>query len=127
MLDRDQANDIFDKLRRLSQADEIELLISGGCSALTRFANNTIHQNVAEEEYHISVRSAFANRTARASTNKHDDDSLRRVVQSPKRWLRCSIPIPICCRCPRRKKWPLPRRQIAVTERSIATSRPRLG
>jgi PmbA protein len=82
MLGRDQANDIFDKLRRLSQADEIELLISGGRSALTRFANNTIHQNVAEEEYHISVRSAFGNRTARASTNKHDDDSLRRVVQS---------------------------------------------
>jgi PmbA protein len=82
MLDRDQANDIFDKLRRLSQADEIELLISGGQSALTRFANNTIHQNVAEEEYHISVRSVFGNRTARASTNKHDDDSLRRVVQS---------------------------------------------
>jgi PmbA protein len=82
MLDRDQANDILDKLRRLSQADEIELLISGGRSSLTRFANNTIHQNVAEEEYHISVRSAFGNRTARASTNKHDDDSLRRVVQS---------------------------------------------
>ena len=82
MLDRDHANDIFDKLRRLSQADEIELLISGGRSALTRFANNTIHQNVAEEEYHISVRSAFGNRTARASTNRHDDDSLRRVVQS---------------------------------------------
>ncbi len=82
MLDRDQANDIFDKLRRFSQADEIELLISGGRSALTRFANNTIHQNVAEEEYHISVRTAFGNRTARASTNKHDDESLRRVVQS---------------------------------------------
>ncbi len=82
MLDRDQANDIFDKLRRLSQADEVELLISGGRSALTRFANNTIHQNVAEEEYHISVRSAFGSRTARASTNKHDDESLRRVVQS---------------------------------------------
>src|SRR6516164_5429214 len=82
MLDRDQANDIFDRLRRPSQADEIELLISGGRSSLTRFANNTIHQNVAEEEYHISVRSAFENRTARASTNKHDDDSLRRVVQA---------------------------------------------
>jgi PmbA protein len=82
MLDRDQAGDIFDKLRRLSQADEIELLIAGGRNALTRFANNTIHQNVAEEAYHISVRSAFGSRTARATTNKHDDESLRRVVGS---------------------------------------------
>ena len=94
MLGRDQANDIFDKLRRLSQADEIELLISGGRSALTRFANNTIHQNVAEEEYHISVRSAFGNRTARASTNKHDDDSLRRVVQSSEALARVQYPDP---------------------------------
>ena len=94
MLDRDQANDIFDKLRRLSQADEIELLISGGRSALTRFANNTIHQNVAEEEYHISLRSAFGNRTARASTNKHDDESLRRVVQSSEALAKVQHPDP---------------------------------
>jgi PmbA protein len=94
MLTQDAAVSIFDKLRRLSQADEIELLISGGRSALTRFANNTIHQNVAEEEYHISVRSAFGNRTARASTNKHDDDSLRRVVQSSEALARVQYPDP---------------------------------
>lgn len=82
MLTRDQAHDIFDRLRKRSSADEIELLISSGRSALTRFANNTIHQNVAEEETHISVRVSFGGRTARATTNKHDDESLRRVVQS---------------------------------------------
>ena len=82
MLTRDQAPSIFDKLRKHSSADEVELLIAGGRSALTRFANNTIHQNVAEEETHISVRVSFGGRTARATTNKHDDDSLRRVVQS---------------------------------------------
>jgi len=82
MLTRDQSSSIFDKLRKHSSADEIELLISNGRSALTRFANNTIHQNVAEEETHISVRVSFGGRTARATTNKHDDDSLRRVVKS---------------------------------------------
>lgn len=82
MLTHDQAASIFDKLRKLTTADEIELLISGGRSALTRFANNTIHQNVAEEENHVSVRVSFGGRTARVTTNKHDDDSLRRLVQS---------------------------------------------
>ena len=82
MLNRDQASSIFDKLRKYSSADEIELLVSSGRSALTRFANNTIHQNIAEEENHISVRVSFGGRTARATTNKRDDDSLRRVVQS---------------------------------------------
>ena len=46
MLTRERAADIFDKLRKYTDADEIELLISGGRSALTRFANNTIHQNM---------------------------------------------------------------------------------
>jgi predicted Zn-dependent protease len=82
MLNRDQATAIFDKLRQHTSADEMELLVSAGKSALTRFANNTIHQNMAEEETHISVRVSFGGRSARATTNKHDDESLRRVVRS---------------------------------------------
>ena len=82
MLTPDQAASAFDKLRKFTSADEIELHISHGRSALTRFANNTIHQNVAEEETHISVRVSFGGRTARATTNKHDSESLLRVVQS---------------------------------------------
>ena len=65
-----------------STADETEVLIFGGRSSLTRFANNTIHQNVAEESHVISVRAVFGGRTARATTNKFDDESLRRVMQS---------------------------------------------
>lgn len=94
MLTRDQSASIFDKLRRLTAADEIELLISSSRSALTRFANNTIHQNVAEEESHISVRVSFGGRTARATTNKHDDESLRRVVQSAESLARVQYPDP---------------------------------
>src|SRR5246127_4313425 len=82
MLNKDQAAAIFDKIKKLSTADEVEALFYGGRSALTRFANNTIHQNVAEENYGISVRTAFAGRTARATTNKFDNESLKRVVQA---------------------------------------------
>ncbi len=82
MLTQEQAGDIFDRIKKLSSADEVEVLFSGGHFALTRFANNTIHQNVAEENYVVSVRSAFGGRTARAFTNKFDEESLRQVVQS---------------------------------------------
>jgi predicted Zn-dependent protease len=92
MLTRDQAADIFDKLRKHGTADELELLISGSRSALTRFANNTIHQNVAEESSHISVRVSFGGRTARATTNKSDEHSLRRVVQSAEELARVQQP-----------------------------------
>src|ERR1019366_6107208 len=80
MLRQEQAHDIFQRLRKHSSCDEVELMIGGGAFALTRFANNGITQNVAEENYSLSVRVNMGGRTARATTNKTDDESLRRVA-----------------------------------------------
>src|SRR5437763_15134217 len=80
MLTREEAADLFARLNKHSSADELELLFYCGQSALTRFANNTIHQNVAEENYVVSVRTVFGGRTARATTNKFDDESLKQAV-----------------------------------------------
>lgn len=82
MLSTEQAAEIFARVRKLSSGDEVEVLFSGGRFALTRFANNTIHQNVAEENHVVSVRAVFGGKTARAFTNKFDDESLRQVVRS---------------------------------------------
>jgi len=82
MLTHDQAADIFSRIKKYSTADEVEGLFYGGRSALTRFANNTIHQNVAEENYGVSVRTVFGGRTARATTNRFDDHSLKDVVKA---------------------------------------------
>lgn len=94
MLTEEQAGDIFDRIRKLSVADGVEVLFSGGKFALTRFANNTIHQNVAEENHIVSVRTAFGGRTARASTNKFDDESLRQVVRSSESLAKVQHPDP---------------------------------
>jgi PmbA protein len=94
MLTRDQAGDIFDRIRRFSSADEVEVLFSGGRFALTRFANNIIHQNVEDENHVVSVRTAFGGRTARATTNKFDDESLRRVVESSEALAKVQHPDP---------------------------------
>src|SRR6266853_6938285 len=75
---------IADKIFKLSDADETEVEIGAVTDALTRFANNTIHQNVAEQSLTVSVRTVLDGRTARATTNKTDDDSLRRVVETAK-------------------------------------------
>jgi predicted Zn-dependent protease len=82
MLTQTQAADIFEKIKRHSTAEEVEVLFYGTCNALTRFANSTIHQNVAEENISLSVRTSFDGGTARATTNKLDDDSLKRVVRA---------------------------------------------
>jgi PmbA protein len=65
--------------------EETEVEISSTTDALTRFANNTIHQNVAEHTLQISVRAVVDGRTARAATNKTDEDSLRRVIATAAR------------------------------------------
>ena len=82
MLTKEKTQEIFERAKKYTTADEFEVLISGGQSALTRFANNTIHQNVAEENYVVSVRTVFGGRTARATTNRFDDESLRRTVKA---------------------------------------------
>ncbi len=94
MLNQSLAADVFSRIRRYSTADEVEMLIYGGSSALTRFANNVIHQNVAEENVVISVRSAFGGRTARATTNNLDDQSLERVVEASESLARVQQPDP---------------------------------
>ena len=94
MLNREQAGEIFDRIRKLASADEVEVLFSGGKFALTRFANNTIHQNVAEENHVVSVRTVFEGRTARAYTNKFDDQSLQHVVRASETLAKVQHPDP---------------------------------
>ncbi len=94
MLDKSKAGDIFERIKKYSTADEVEVLFYGGKSALTRFANNTIHQNVAEENYVVSVRTVFGGRTARATTNKFADESLKRVVLASESLARVQHPDP---------------------------------
>jgi PmbA protein len=94
MLTKEQAGDIFDRIRKFTSADGVEVSISGGRFALTRFANNTIHQNVAEENHIVSARTAFGSKTARAFTNKFDDESLRQVVRSAESLAKVQHPDP---------------------------------
>jgi PmbA protein len=82
MLDQTKAQEIFNKIKKFSSVDEIEVIFSSTDHSLTRFANNTIHQNVSELTETASIRVAFDGKTARATTNRFDDESLKRAVQS---------------------------------------------
>jgi predicted Zn-dependent protease len=80
-LSRQQAEQIFDRVLKYSTAEETEVMITSSEFALTRFANNTIHQNVAEESTVVSVRAVTEGRMARATTNKFDEKSTRRTCE----------------------------------------------
>src|SRR5262245_31523732 len=84
LLTQAQCVAIFDQVvdaARKWGVNDVEAMIGAGAHALTRFANNTIHQNVAERTGFLSVRALIDGRTARASTNALDADSIRTVVE----------------------------------------------
>jgi PmbA protein len=81
MLTRQRAEEIFKKVLKWSTADETEAMISSTDYSLTRFANNIIHQNMAEQGVSLSVRAVVEHRTARASTNKFDESSIRAACE----------------------------------------------
>jgi PmbA protein len=85
---------ITEQIFKISKADETELHLEAVSDALTRFANNAIHQNVAERILTVSVRTVFDGRTARTTTNKTDEESLRRVVAASSALARSQPPNP---------------------------------
>ena len=60
---------IIDTVLRFAKttgADETEVHVDETADSLTRFANNAIHQNVAEHGLNVSIRTVVDSRTARA-------------------------------------------------------------
>src|SRR5882672_3924459 len=94
MLTQSQAAAIFDRVRKFSAGGELEVSFSGGSNSLTRFANNVIHQNMTEENTSVSIRVAIDGRTARSTTNRLDDESLRRAVTAAETLAKVQEPDP---------------------------------
>ena len=106
---------LAERVFALSDADETEAHIDFVADALTRFANNTIHQNVAEQTLSVSVRTVYDGRTARATTNKTDDDSLRRAVAASAALARSQPKNPELLPMPGRQEYPRVSRYFAGT------------
>jgi predicted Zn-dependent protease len=63
------------------QADQAEVLVYGGTSALTRFANNYIHQNVQETSLSVRVRAVLGKKIGVASTDAATPQGLHDVAE----------------------------------------------
>lgn len=80
MISEALARRIAEEAFAASTADETLVLLTGGKSALTRFANNGIHQNVLQKDYSVTVLTAFGQRVGMASSNLFDRSELERIV-----------------------------------------------
>jgi PmbA protein len=72
---------IADRVLEMTAADEAEVLVYSGTSALTRFANSYIHQNVEETDVWLNVRAVLGKKIGVASTDLLTDDGLRAVAE----------------------------------------------
>jgi len=76
-----QLKNIADRVLAMSQAEQTEVLFFASHSALTRFANSYIHQNVEDTSVEVSVRAVVGKKIGVAGTNMLSDESLRAVVE----------------------------------------------
>ena len=84
-LNRSKCQEILELVLDSSQAwasgGETQAILSSWSSALTRFANNGIHQNMAEEGAQLMVRVVLGRRTAKATTNRLDREAISHAVE----------------------------------------------
>ncbi len=74
--------------------EDLEILLSASDESLTRFANNTIHQNVSERGVTLSIRPVIGERTARVTTNRLHRDGISAAVDDAITLTRASEPVP---------------------------------
>ena len=63
-------------------ATEAEALVTAADARLTRFANSEIHQNVAETDAQLNLRFVVGRRVGVASSNRLDEEGLRRLAET---------------------------------------------
>lgn len=86
MLGQERIKEIAEAILASSSADQTEVIIQAGESALTRFANSAIHQNVAEADNGVRIRiilkSPDGARIGIASTNRLDKEALAGTLET---------------------------------------------
>src|SRR5437762_5170501 len=78
---RDRAQELIDKIVKMSKADGVTVTIDSGYQADVRFAANQMSTAGGVTRSQIVVDSAFGKRHAAATTNDVSDDSLRHTVE----------------------------------------------
>lgn len=80
-MSKEQLHGLMHDALKVSDADQTEIVAMTSSSALTWYAENIIHQNVAEHTAQVQVRAVVGKKVGSASTTDCSPDGLRLVVQ----------------------------------------------
>jgi PmbA protein len=93
------------RLAKNAGAEAAEVHVDEVLDDLTRFANNAIHQNVSELGLTVSLRTVRDGRTARVTTNRIDEDSLRTAIDSSLSLAASQPEVPLLLPLPGRQRY----------------------
>lgn len=113
------------RIGKQAGAEATEVHLAETLDALTRFANNGIHQNVAEHGLTVAVRTVLDGKTARVSTNKLDEDSLRAAVNSSLSLAQSQPKMPHLLPMPGKQSYRRARRFVPATAKITPADRAR--
>jgi PmbA protein len=94
MLGQERIRQLADQILDRSAADQTEVLILSTDSALTRFANSVIHQNVYETDAEVRIRAVVDTRIGVATTNNLSQEALAATLERAIQTARLSPPNP---------------------------------
>jgi predicted Zn-dependent protease len=81
MLGESRIKQITETILGRSTADQTEVVVLANDTYLTRFANSTIHQNVAETNTEVRIRVVLGQRLGIATTNNVESDPLVEALE----------------------------------------------
>jgi len=81
MIAENEARKLSDAILLRCKGNQAEITFQFNDAALTRFANNIIHQNVAERDAEVTVRYFIGKQIGTASTNRLDEAGLDELVK----------------------------------------------
>ena len=81
LISQEEALNLIESVIQQSQAEGIFVSLSAEESALSRFSENQISQNINKNRFNITVTSYFGKRSASASTTELDRDAIAQTVK----------------------------------------------
>ena len=94
MLGEKRIRELADRILAGSPADETEVVLLAGESALTRYANSAIHQNVAQQDAEVRIRACIGQRIGVTTTNDLSATALASACARAAEVARLSPPLP---------------------------------
>ncbi len=81
MKDINSGKELVNKIRSFLKNYDFEIIVSGGKSELTRFAESYIHQNVAETDLNLIVKVINEDRIGAVQMNSIDDQTISKNIE----------------------------------------------